>query len=78
MTTPPPIAVAAGAPASGSPLPTPDEIRATPDLILKLYDCCPKCGGTALEALTWQSIGSDDVTVGCWECDWMIQPTKPS
>lgn len=63
-------------PADSSALPTPDEIKADPDRILELYDCCPKCGGTALEALTWKSIGSDDVTIGCWnpDCDWWITP----
>lgn len=61
---------------TGSALPTPDEIKADPDRILELYDCCPKCGSTALEALTWESIGADDVTVGCWnpDCDWWITP----
>ena len=57
-------------------LPTPEEIKAVPDRILELYDCCPECGSKALEALTWKSIGSDDVTVGCWEpeCGWWITP----
>ena len=62
-------------------LPTPDEIKADPDRILELYDCCPECGSQALEALTWKSIGSDHVTVGCWECEWLIHPpewTPPS
>lgn len=70
------IAAAACDPASGSALPTPDEIKANPDRILELYDCCPECGGKALEALTWRSIGLDDVTVGCWDpdCGWWITP----
>ena len=55
-------------------LPTPEEIRADPDLILKLYDRCPKCGSQALEALTWKSLGLLDVTVGCWTCDWIVLP----
>lgn len=53
---------------------TAEAILADPDRILELYDCCPKCGSTALEALTWKSIGSDDITVGCWSCDWMLHP----
>jgi hypothetical protein len=72
----PPSTFAAFNAAFGSPLPSPDEVRADPDLILRFYDCCPKCGSTHLEALTWKSIGSDDVTVGCWECDWMIHPPQ--
>lgn len=68
-------------PLTGSASPTPEEIRADPDRILELYDCCPKCGSTALEALTWKSIGSNDITVGCWSCEWMLHPpgwTPPS
>ena len=63
-------------PSACSALPTPEEIKADPDRILELYDCCPKCGGTALEALTWKSQDLDDVTVGCWnpDCGWWITP----
>jgi len=50
------------------------EIKECPDRILEIYECCPQCGGKELEALTWKSIGLDDVTVGCWECDWWILP----
>lgn len=55
-------------------LPTMAEIKANPDRILEFYDGCPKCGSKALEALTWKSVGSDSITVGCWECDWWICP----
>ncbi len=49
-------------------------IQSDPDRILELYDQCPECGGTSLEALTWKSIGSDAITIGCWDCEWMIYP----
>lgn len=54
--------------------PTPEEIKADPDRILDLYDECPECKSQALEAWTWKSIGSDDVTIGCWNCGWWITP----
>lgn len=51
-------------------------VQDDPDSILELFpDGCPKCGSKrGLEALTWESRGSDAVTVGCWDCDWMIEP----
>jgi len=47
---------------------------ADPDRILELWECCPECESKALEALTWKSINSDAVTIGCWNCGWMITP----
>jgi len=54
--------------------PTVAEIHADPDRILELFNFCPTCHGTNLEALTWKSRGLDDVTVGCWNCGWHITP----
>lgn len=51
------------------------ELQADPDSIISAFPCgCPSCGSQALEALTWDSIGSALVTSGCWNCDWAIYP----
>jgi hypothetical protein len=41
-----------------------------PDDILKLFDGCPQCGDTFLEALTFGSA----VGIGCWSCGWIVEP----
>ncbi len=50
------------------------QLQADPDRVLELYQCCDDCGSTALESLTWKSIGRSEVTVGCWNCGLIIYP----
>lgn len=37
-------------------------------------DICPECLASPLRELSWNSCGSSETSLGCWECDWMFFP----